>query len=116
MVTILLGDDSEDVTSTLKDYLEIMGSLEIEVFKTGEDLIERARTGNYDGVITDFDYGVGRINGLEVVARIREFDQTNPIYLHTGEPDAKRRYGSTSGLTGVICKSLSAANEIIELF
>ena len=115
MARILLGDDSKSVTDTLKDQLEIFEGHQVETYATGEDLVARATQGDYAGIITDFDYNTNGLNGLDVIAAIREFDQTNPIYLFTGEVDAERKYGSTPGLTAVISKS-DGFDQVSKLF
>ncbi len=116
MIRILLGDDSADVRDSLERYLSLAGGLEVEVFETGEELVERARRGDYDGIVTDYNYGRGKITGLEVVKQIRKFNTSSPIYLHTGEIEAEKIYGSTPGLTGVLGKSKDTADKILGLF
>jgi len=113
MARVLLGDDSSSVLDCIKDYLEIWGNYDVEIFSTGEELVARAGNPNYDAVLSDFDYGSGRMNGLEVVATIREHNPDVPIYLVTGEPDAEK-YASTQGLTGVIPKG-EGLDKILEV-
>jgi len=113
MVKVLLGDDQPQVRSTISDLCEYIIQIEIETFETGEQLVDGAKTGRYDLIVTDFNYGLG-INGIEVIRWIREFNPEVPIYLLTGEHNAQEKYGSTQGLTGIISKfNLSKLEEIL---
>ncbi len=72
MPSILVVDDKDSVRKMLAETLRAEGH-EVEVAKNGHTAVEKARHGRFDLVLTDLK--MPEMNGLEVLANIRE---TNP--------------------------------------
>ena len=80
---MLLADDS---SSERKDYKKmILEALDIQIDEVngGGELVKKAREGGYVVIVTDYDMKYGDL-GTDAIKRIREFDRTTPIILHTG--------------------------------
>jgi len=84
--TVLFVDDDRDLVGTSSRLIEII-KRDTEPAYTGTEAIEKIKHGNYDLVILDIK--LPDMNGLEVVKRIREFNQKINIVLITGHPEFK---------------------------
>ena len=107
--SILLVDDNRDGVSARRSVLEELGysvvsaHCGLEALKTAEEL-------NFDLVITDFK--MEPMDGLELIAKLRERKFENPIILLTGFAESLGLKPENTGATVVIQKS---ANEISNL-
>ncbi len=92
MVRILLiDDDKEERDATRKILEEALKGIEHEIVEAADGragLVE-FKKGNFTLVITDFK--MGEMDGLEVVAAIREKDKVTPVVVFTGMMD--REFG-----------------------
>ncbi|MFA6023346.1 MAG: response regulator [Candidatus Pacearchaeota archaeon] len=114
---IIIGDDTREFISAYTRLLKskIQG-IEIDEVYESLDLVERVRGTNYDLVISDNDYNDGiESGGIEAIRKIRGFNQTTPIILHSGDlTEEKRKSALEAGATYAFEKgNVSKLMEII---
>ena len=80
---VLVIDDNELIRSTLKDLLS-MSEYQVDVADNGEVGIKKVRSKRYDVVLTDIQ--MPKIDGIELLKRIKEYDSTLPVVMITGFP------------------------------
>ena len=85
--TILLADDEEEIRSDLALFLEFS---DYEVFQAsnGKEAYQCYLDNSFDLIITDIE--MPKINGLELVERIREKDKEIPIIIISGYSDKEK--------------------------
>ncbi|MGE5645165.1 MAG: response regulator [Acidobacteriota bacterium] len=103
---ILLVDDNKLGLIARKALLEDLG-YRITTALEGQEAFERFGREKFDLVITD--YKMPRMNGLELIAKIREKAGDVPIILISGYAEALGMTEENTGASAVICKS---ANEV----
>ncbi len=106
---ILLVDDNRLGLVARKSVLEELG-YQITTALEGVTALELYGAGKFDLVITD--YKMPRMNGLELIQRIRELAANAPIILISGYADALGMNEENTGADAVIAKS---ANEVVQL-
>ncbi|MFA5992734.1 MAG: response regulator [Candidatus Pacearchaeota archaeon] len=112
---ILIGDDDSIIISS---YRILLKGIEIDETSDSKGLVEKVRQSNYDLVITDNDYEDGiESGGIEAIRQIRQFNQTTPILLQSGElNEEKRKRALEAGVTYVLEKGkVSELMKIITL-
>ena len=80
MSSILVVDDKDSVRKMLSETLLAEGH-EVETAKNGHTAIEKARQGRFDVVLTDLK--MPEMDGLEVLARIKEADPLAAVIVMT---------------------------------
>ena len=106
---ILLVDDNVSGSTARKTVLEELGH-KVTVSSSGADALEQFTKQKYDLVVTD--YKMPRMNGLELIVRLREEDPGSPIVLVSGFVDTLGLNEASTGADAVIQKS---ANEVTHL-
>lgn len=106
---ILLVDDNLNGLAARKAVLEELGHRVVTASSAAEALEQFARH-NFDLVVTD--YRMPRMDGLELIARLRQHRPDLPIVLISGVADALGLSEATTGADAVIQKS---ANEVMHL-
>jgi len=106
---ILLVDDNRLGLVARKSVLEELG-YHITTALEGTTALELYAAGKFDLVITD--YKMPKMNGLELIRRIRERAANAPIILISGYADALGMNEENTGADAVIPKS---ANEVVQL-
>ncbi len=86
--TILVLDDDSAVRDSLKFSLGIEG-FEVRTYSAAEDLLNDERLLASSCLIVD--YHMPAMNGLEVVAKLRDRRSSMPAILITGHPNANIR-------------------------
>lgn len=107
--SILLVDDNKLGLAARKSVLEELG-FRIVTATQGEEALEQFECGNFDMVITD--YKMPRMDGLELIEKIRARSATIPIILISGYAEALGLDEDNTGADAVISKS---ANEVTHL-
>jgi CheY-like chemotaxis protein len=118
---ILLIDDDEMVRSTLETGLVSIG-IEVDSFSDGHAGIARIERGKlYDAVVTDIY--MPRMDGLELIRRVRGLDPTLPVIAMTGggrmraygasEPEFLRMAGSLGAIRTI--KKPFRSSELVAL-
>ena len=83
MKKVIIADDRdnwrEEYARVIKGTID--SDLEIDEVATGEELVERVLSGNYDLILTDYDMPPGILNGVEAVGKIRGAGVETPIYV-----------------------------------
>ena len=108
-VHILLVDDNRLGLVARKSVLEELG-YRITTATEGLEALEQYNQGAFDLVITD--YKMPKMDGLELIKRIRGISADAPIILISGYADALGMNEDNTGADAVICKS---ANEVSQL-
>ena len=106
---ILLVDDNTQGLKARKTVLEELG-YKIATASSGEDGLELFGRQKFDLVVTDFK--MGRMDGVELIARLRKREAHLPIVLVSGYVDALGLSEESTGADAVIQKS---ANEVAHL-
>lgn len=102
MHKIIIADDSENWRDIYERCFEIKG-FDAETVPSGERLIEKVKSGNYNLAITDNDMGDG-ITGIKVVSEIRKFNSAIPLFVYSGTKGIEKLC-LEAGATGFIDKS-----------
>lgn len=82
MIKLLFVEDDEDSAYVTRGGLELIGEYDILWAKDGEEAWELFQKDNPDVVVTDIE--MPRMNGLELIHRIRETGQTTIIIIESG--------------------------------
>ena len=106
---ILLVDDNGDGILARRTVLEELGYKVVSA-GCGSDALQKVEKQNFDLVITDFK--MSPMNGLELIAKLRELSFLKPIILLTGFAESLGLKPETTGADVVIQKS---ANEVATL-
>jgi len=106
---ILLVDDNRDGVIARRSVLEELG---YQVFSanSGKDALNTIEQRSCDLIITD--YKMSPMNGLELIAKLRERNFNNPIILLTGFAESLGLSPENTGADLVLQKS---ANEVASL-
>jgi CheY-like chemotaxis protein len=107
---ILLVDDNVNGSTARKTVLEELGH-KINVASSGADALEQFSQHKYDLVVTD--YRMPRMDGLELIVRLRKLAPDIPIVLISGFVDALGLNEATSGADSVIQKSANEVNHLV---
>jgi CheY-like chemotaxis protein len=106
---ILLVDDNVSGSTARKTVLEELGH-KIHVASSGADALEQFSQHKYDLVVTDFR--MPRMDGLELIGRLRKQQADILIILVSGFVDTLGLNEASTGADAVIQKS---ANEVTHL-
>lgn len=106
---ILLVDDNVSGSTARKTVLEELGH-KIHVSSSGADALEEFAQQKYDLVVTD--YKMPRMDGLELIVRLRKQQPDILIVMVSGFVDTLGLSEATTGADAVIQKS---ANEVTHL-
>ena len=106
---ILLVDDNISGSTARKTVLEELGH-KINVASSGADALEQFSQHKYDLVVTD--YKMPRMDGLELIVRLRKQAPEILIVMVSGFVDTLGLNEATTGADAVIQKS---ANEVTHL-
>ena len=106
---ILLVDDNGDGLLARRSVLEELG-YQVVSAACGADALQSVERQEFDLVITD--YKMSPMNGVELIARLRERKFSNPIILLTGFAESIGLRPENTGADFVIQKS---ANEVSNL-
>lgn len=106
---ILLVDDNAHGLSARKQVLEELGH-RVVTASSGAEALEQFGSHKFDLVVTD--YKMPRMDGMELIVRLRKQSQELPIVLISGFVDAMGLNEENTGADVVIQKS---ANEVSHL-
>ena len=106
---ILLVDDNINGSTARKTVLEELGH-KIGMASSGAEALEQFSKQKYDLVVTDFK--MPRMDGLELISRLRKLEPDIPIVLVSGFVDTLGLNEASTGADAVIQKS---ANEVTHL-
>lgn len=84
---ILLVEDNEDHAELTRTKLEQVKGYKIDVAKDGYECIRKAKEKQYGIILTD--YAMPRMNGLELMQRLKEEGIEVPVVMLTGHGDEK---------------------------
>lgn len=106
---ILLVDDNQDGVVARRSVLEELGYTVVPAC-SGPDALLRVEQQEFDLIITD--YKMMPMDGLELIAHLRQRSFEKPIILLSGFADSLGLREDSTGANAVIQKS---ANEIMQL-
>jgi two-component system response regulator FixJ len=101
--TVVVIDDDPAVRSSLKFALEVEG-FAVRVYPTGSDLLNEEEMPESGCLVTD--YNLPGMNGLDLLARLRERKVSLPAILITTHPSAAVRSRAASAGVRLIEKPL----------
>ena len=94
--TVLVIDDDPGVRSSLKFALEVEG-FAVRTYPTGSDLLDEEDMPESGCVVAD--YHLPGMNGLDLLASLRERKVSLPAILITTDPNAAiRRWAASAGV------------------
>lgn len=100
--SILLVDDNKMGLSARKNVLEESG-YSVSAFSTAGEALECFEGGEFDLVVTDFR--MPKMNGIELIAQVRERTPAMPIIMLSGLADTLGLNATSTGADVVIQKS-----------
>jgi CheY-like chemotaxis protein len=106
---ILLVDDNKSGLAARKAILEELGH-GVTTATGGEDALEHFSKSKFDLVITD--HRMARMNGVELIRRIRGLDPAVPVIMLSGYVDS---LGLTEANTGADLVLAKSANEVTHM-
>jgi CheY-like chemotaxis protein len=106
---ILLVDENRSGRAARKSVLEELGH-SVTTAACGEDALDRFSKAKFDLVVTG--QRMARMNGVELIGKIRGLDQAVPIIMLSGFVDA---LGLTEANTGADLVLAKSANEVTHL-
>lgn len=112
---ILVAEDSITARTLLKNILETAG-YQVSTAVDGTDAFTRARTGEFDLIVSDVD--MPRMNGFELTAKIRSDKKLSeiPVVLVTAlESREDREHGIEVGADAYIIKSSFDQTNLLEI-
>ena len=83
-LSILLVDDEVNIREALADYLSSLNNHRLVTASSGPEALERFTPGKFDCAFLDLK--MPGMNGVELLARLKEQDQTLPVVIMTGFP------------------------------
>ncbi|MBR0824471.1 response regulator [Bradyrhizobium manausense] len=108
--TVYVVDDDAAVLGSLRFLLETDG-FAVRTFKNGTALLNAPGVRDADCYVVD--YKMPDINGIDLVARLRQSDIRTPVILITGYPDEHiSTRAAAAGVKDVILKPLLDENLI----
>ncbi|HUI79522.1 MAG TPA: response regulator [Bryobacteraceae bacterium] len=107
---ILLVDDNRDGLVVRRSLLEELG-FQVEVAGNGEEALKLFSAAGFDVVVTD--YRMPRMNGAELIVRIREIDPNARIILLSGFVEPLGLSEQNTGANAVIAKSSSEPAHLV---
>lgn len=110
---IIAADDDYEIRKSYEFIVERCPQITLEAVESGEELIKRFKEnpGLYGLVITDYDMGSGKMNGLEVIAQVRRTSKV-PIVMISGSREVRSRVLEYEGTEFLEKGSLNTINEI----
>jgi len=109
---ILLIDDDLELGAMLGEYLESEG-FRVEIVTDGLDGIERALSGEHDAVVLDIM--LPRLNGIEVLRRLRESIDVPVIMLSARGDEVDKVIGLELGADDYVAKPCSPRELVARL-
>ena len=100
--TILLVDDNKDGLVVRRSLLEELG-YHVETSPNAEDALKLFAASRFDLIVTD--YKMPRMNGTELIARIRKLDPDARVILLSGFVDPLGLNEQNTGADTVVVKS-----------
>lgn len=84
---VLISDDSSNMLRTLANMLRLLGFVSLDRSDNGEAALQKARTGGYDLILSDWN--MPKMNGTEFLRAVRDDEQlkATPFIIITGEVD-----------------------------
>jgi CheY-like chemotaxis protein len=107
---ILLVDDNAHGLAARKNVLEELGHHTVTA-SSGVEALEHLATQKFDLVVTD--YKMPRMDGLELIVRLRKQTSDLPVILISGFVDALGLNEQNTGADIVIQKSANEVNHLV---
>ncbi|MCL5730381.1 MAG: response regulator [Candidatus Pacearchaeota archaeon] len=79
--SIIIAEDDAGTVEAYKILLSPVKDLSVYTCISAEDAIDRMHSFRYDAAIFDNGFGEGKMEGIESLPIIREFDKITPIFM-----------------------------------
>ena len=83
---VLIVDDEEDIRKVLSAYLGKI-NYDVDTAENGQDAINKFYKGRYDLILSDLT--MPSMDGLELLNKVREYDQDILFLMITGNPSVE---------------------------
>lgn len=110
--TVLLVDDNRDGLLARRFLLEELG-YQVQIAKSGEEGLKLFEASNFSVVVTD--YRMPRMNGVELIDRIRKVKPDARIILLSGFVEPLGLTEENTGADAVIAKSSNEPANLVRL-
>ena len=107
---ILLIDDNQDGLLVRRALLEEVG-YRVSIARTGEEALKLLESSRFDVMVTD--YRMPRMNGSELIRRVRAADPNARVILLSGFVEAMGLTEESTGADAVIAKSSREATHLM---
>ena len=102
MVAILLVDDDDDLSGSLKDLFE-MQDHSVKLAQDGASALKSMTDGQFDLILLDWQ--LPDMPGVEVCQKYRHAGGKSPVLMLTGMRDTQsKEIGTTAGANGFLIK------------
>lgn len=108
--TVLLVDDNHDGLLVRSSLLSELG-YQVRIAKNGEEALKLLEAANFDVVVTD--YRMPRMNGVELIQRIRKVNPQARIILLSGFVEPLGLTEENTGADAVIVKSSNEPTHLV---
>ena len=98
-MNILIADDDRLILFALSTRLHRDGYA-VTTFRSGEELVAELGENPHatDAVITDFSMGIDKLNGLDVLKRIRDILPDMPVIVHSASLEIREEVGAAGAV------------------
>ncbi|MFC1562716.1 response regulator, partial [candidate division KSB1 bacterium] len=79
---ILIVEDYESIHQVMSENItRKFVNISVEFVLSGEEAIEKIKSGNYDLILLDIDLGEGMMNGLDALKHIKKIKSDQNVYM-----------------------------------
>ena len=105
-VRVIFADDDENFRGSLIRFFKSKVPADVEVIEvpTGESLVDKVKSEQFNLVFTDYDLGKG-MNGVDAIKAIRADNPQIPIYMVSASK--KEEEAMLAGATGYFDKTFN---------
>lgn len=83
-LSILLVDDEPNIREALAEYLTSLNNHSLTTAASGSEALDKFQPGKFDCAFLDLK--MPGMNGVELLAQLKELDKTLPVVIMTGFP------------------------------
>ncbi len=112
---LLIAEDNEIERSSLVQFLDGDGDIELITTNTGREALEKVRSEHFDCLVVDL--GLPDMSGIQVIEELRKDDKFSdlPVVVYTGKELTKKESAQLAKLAeSVIVKDIMSADKLLD--